>query len=72
MSVIDQSGLPSLRGTCAETEDATRLRRCSTATEYGLRGTCAETEDATNNSKLIIWSHRRVREALALNQRMQH
>ena len=37
----------SLRGTCAETEDATFYHRSYPSRNYGLRGTCAETEDAT-------------------------
>ena len=36
-----------LRGTCAETEDATQSGSRYSIHQSGLRGTCAETEDAT-------------------------
>ena len=42
----------SLRGTCAETEDATRYSYLSSMDVAALRGTCAETEDATRYSYL--------------------
>ena len=61
-----------LRGTCAETEDATQsLLEYKYNQDRSLRGTCAETEDATRHT-FVECSYCEVSEALALKQRMQH
>ena len=60
----------SSRGTCAETEDATIDRNKLVIQVQSSRGTCAETEDATEIRNIDDQLHS-VREALALEQRMQ-